>query len=100
MYRDGSDNRLQYSCLENPMDREVWWVAVYGVTQSQTLLKQLSSSGMYIYRERVSIPGLERSPGGGNVNQPQYVCLENSMDRKVWWATVYGVAKSRTRLSD
>ena len=34
----------QYSCLENPRDRGAWWAAVYGVTQSQTQLKQLSSS--------------------------------------------------------
>ena len=33
-------------------------------------------------------------------NPLQYSCLENSMDGGVWWATVYGVAKSRTRLSD
>ena len=47
-----------------------------------------------------SIPGLERSPGEGNGNPPQYSCLENPMDREAWWATVHGVAKSRTRLSD
>ena len=35
---------LQYSCLENPRDREAWWAAIYGVAQSQTWLKQLSSS--------------------------------------------------------
>ena len=35
-----------------------------------------------------------------NGNPLQYSCLENSMDGGVWWATVYGVAKSRTRLSD
>ena len=32
----GNSNPLQYSCLENPRDREAWWVAVYGVAQSQT----------------------------------------------------------------
>ena len=41
-----------------------------------------------------SIPGLGRSPGGGNGNALQYSCLENSMDRGAWWATVHGVAKS------
>ena len=46
------------------------------------------------------IPGLGRSPGEGNGNPLQYFCLENSMDRGTWWATVQGVAKSRTRLSD
>ena len=46
-----------------------------------------------------SIPGLGRSPGGGNDNPLQYSCLENSMDRGAWWATVHGVAKSWTQLS-
>ena len=40
----GNGNPLQYSCLENPRDGGAWWAAVYGVTQSQTRLKQLSSS--------------------------------------------------------
>ena len=41
-----------------------------------------------------------RSPGGGNGNSLQYSCLENPMDGGAWWATVHGVAQSRTRLSD
>ena len=47
-----------------------------------------------------SIPGLERSPGIGNGNPLQYVCLDNAMDRGAWQATVHGVAKSWKRLSD
>ena len=47
-----------------------------------------------------SIPGSRRSPGEGNGNPLQYSCLENRMDRGAWWATVHGVAKSRTRLSE
>ena len=39
------------------------------------------------------IPGLGRSPGGGNGNPFQYSCLENPMDRGVWLATVHGVTK-------
>ena len=42
------------------------------------------------------IPGLGRSPGGGNGNPLQYFCLENLMDRGTWWVTVYKVAKSWT----
>ena len=47
-----------------------------------------------------SIPGLGRSPGEGNGNPVQYSCLENPMEGGAWWATVHGVAKSRTRLSN
>ena len=43
-----------------------------------------------------SIPGLVRSPGEENGNSLQYSCLGNPMDRKAWWATVHGVAKSWT----
>ena len=46
------------------------------------------------------ISGLGRSPGEGNGNPLQYSCLENSMDRGAWKATVHGVTKSRTGLSD
>ena len=46
------------------------------------------------------IPGLERSPGEGKGYTLQYSCLENSMDRGSWLATVGGVAKTWTRLSD
>ena len=46
-----------------------------------------------------SIPVSGRSPGEGNGHPLQYSCLENSMDRRGWWATVRGVTKSRTRLS-
>ena len=41
---EGNGNSLQYSCLENPRDGGAWWAAVYGVAQSRTRLKRLSSS--------------------------------------------------------
>ena len=47
-----------------------------------------------------SIPGSGKSPGEGNGNPLQYSCLENSMDGGAWRATVHGVAKSWTRLSN
>ena len=46
------------------------------------------------------IPGLGRSPGGGDGNLLQYSCLENPMDRGAWWARVHGVPKSWARLRD
>ena len=39
----GHDNPLQYSCLQNPMDRGAWWATVLGITKSQTWLKRLST---------------------------------------------------------
>ena len=45
MAGEGDGTPLQYSCLENPRDEGAWWAAVYGVAQSRTRLKQLSSSG-------------------------------------------------------
>ena len=45
-----------------------------------------------------SIPGLGRSPGGGHGHPIPYSCLENPMDRGVWWARVFGLTKSQTRL--
>ena len=47
-----------------------------------------------------SIPGFGRSPGEGKGNPLQYSCLGNSTDREALWATVHGVTKSQTRLSD
>ena len=41
-----------------------------------------------------------RFPGEGNGYPVQYSCLENSMDREAWQATIYGIAKSWTKLSD
>ena len=71
---EGNGNPLQCSRLENSGDGGAWWAAVYGVAQSRTLLKRLSSS--------------------------QYSCLGNSMERGDWKATVHGVAKSQTGLSN
>ena len=43
-----------------------------------------------------SISGLERSPKEGKGNPLQYSCLQNPMDRGIWWAIVYEVSKSQT----
>ena len=82
---EGGGNPLQCSCLENPRDGAAWWAAVYGVVQSQTRLKRLSSSLSSSRRpaswgfpdnsagkesachagDPGSIPGLQRSAGEG-----------------------------------
>ena len=46
---EGNGNPLQCTCLENPREGGAWWAAVYGVAQSQTQLKQLSSSSKHKY---------------------------------------------------
>ena len=51
MYQgEANGNPLQYSCLENPVDRGAWWAAAYGVTQSWTWLKRLSNSSSMMYQ--------------------------------------------------
>ena len=52
---EGNGNPLQCSCLENPRDRGAWWAAVYGVTQSRTGLKRLSSSSSSSSSSRASL---------------------------------------------
>ena len=52
----GIGNPLQYSFLENLRDRGAWWAAFYGVPQSQTRLKRLSSNSCYILNESSEVP--------------------------------------------
>ena len=59
-----------------------------------------SKASAYNAGDRVSIPGWGRCPGEGNGTPLQYSCLENPMDGGAWQATVPGVAKSWTQLSD
>ena len=49
IHREGNGTPLQYSCLENPRDGRAWWAAVYGVAQSRTRLKRLSSSSNTLF---------------------------------------------------
>ena len=70
---------------------------VSGASQMALVVKKLPASARDV-RDGGSIPGLGRSPGEGHGNPLQYSCLENPVDRGAWWATVYGVSKSQTRL--
>ena len=57
---EGNGNPLQCSCLENPRDGGAWWAAVYGVTQSRTRLKRLSSNlavAAFIEKTLLNCPG-------------------------------------------
>ena len=67
-------------------------IHIYMVAQQWRICLQCRDAG--------SVPGSRRSPGEGNGNPLQYSCLGNPMDREAWQATVHGVAKSQTRLSN
>ena len=65
------------------------WVKSHIGFPGASVVKNLSAS----VGDAGSIPGSERSPGGGNGNQLQYSSLENSMVREAWRATVHGITK-------
>ena len=76
---EGNGNPLQCSCLENPGDRGAWWAVVYGVAQSRTRLKRLSSSSS-IWGGRIPgcLWGLVRTSGAGTFPRswgPALICL-------------------------
>ena len=153
---------LQYSCLENPMDRGAWKAAVHGVAKSRIRLsdftftfhfhaleKEMAThSSVFAWRipgmgepgglpfmglhrvghdwSDLAVAGIKRdfpgssngkesacnagdpssirasgrSPGEENGYPRLHSCLENLTDRGAWWATVHGIAKSQTWLSD
>ena len=75
-------------------------IIIIQTTLRLSLVAQMVKECACNARDTGLIPGMGRSPGERNGNPLQYACLENSMDRGAWWATVQGVAKSRTGLSD
>ena len=112
-YGEGNGNPLQYSCLENPMDRGAWWAIVHGVAKSRTwlsdfcvcvcvlpvitrlralqvalMVKNVPASAGDV-RDAGSIPESGRSPGGRHGNPLLYSRLKNPMDRGAQWATVH-----------
>ena len=74
-------------------------IYMVGVGQVVLVVKNLPADAGDA-RNAGSVPKLGRSPGGGHGNPPQYFCLENPMGRGAWRATVDGVTKSQTQLSD
>ena len=83
---EGNNYPLQYSGLENSMDREARQATVHGVAKSQTQLSNYTFSFHF------------SCIGEGNGNPLQCSCLQNPRDWGAWRAAVYGVAQSRTRL--
>ena len=73
-------------------DRMTWFPVFRGGSDSKESACNAGDLG--------SVPRLGRSPGEGNDYPLQYSCLENSMDRRAWWATVHGVTKSWAQLGN
>ena len=86
---EGNGTPLQYSSLENPIDRGAWQATVYGVPKSRT---QLSDYHLHFHFSL-------SCTGEGNGNPLQCSCLEIPRDRGACWAAIYGFAQSRTRLT-
>ena len=84
-FGEGNGIPLQYSCLENPMDRGAWLAVVHG---SLRVRHDWATSLSF------SLSGI----GEGNGNPLQCSCLENPRGGGAWWTAVYGVAQSRTWL--
>ena len=85
MIGEGNGNPLQYSCLENPMDRGAWWAAVHGVAKSRARLSDFTFTFHFHALEKEMATHSSvlawKLPGMG-----------------AWWAAIYGVAQSWTRL--
>ena len=111
---EGNGNLLQYSCLENPMDRGAWWATVHGATRVEhdlvTKPNHKFPNGLPWWlggkestcqcRRHGFNPWVGKIPWRRNSNPLQYSCLEYPMDRGAWPATVHGVTKSQTQLRD
>ena len=85
MIGEGNGNPLQYSCLENPMDRGAWWAAVHGGAKSRAGLSDFTFTFHFHALEKEMATHSSvlawKLPGMG-----------------AWWAAIYGVAQSWTRL--
>ena len=101
--RDAQGLRLQPSSkahgassyFANYFETEIFKGSILGASLMAQMIKNLP-----VMQETDLIPGSRRSSGEGSGNPVQCSCLENPMDRGAWWATVLGVAKSRTQLRD
>ena len=99
-----SESEVTQSCptLSNPMDCSPPGSSIHGIFQPRVLEWGAIAFSRKLYTP-CQLPEFTQTHvhcGEGSGNPLQYSCLENSMDRGAWWATVHGITKSRTRLSN
>ena len=85
---EGNGTPLQYSCLENPMDRGAWWAAVHWVATSPTPTRLSNFTFTFHFH------ALEKEMA----THSNVLAWRIPGTREAWWAAVYGVAQGRTRL--
>ena len=104
-----SESEFTQSCptLSDPMDCSPPGSSAHGIFQARVLeWGAISFSYQRVFEHSLALPffgigvKIDLFQSCGNGTSLQYSCLENPMGRGAWWAAVYGVAKSRTRLSD
>ena len=83
---EGNGTPLQYSCLENPMDRGAWEAAVHGVAKSWTRLSNFTFTFHFHALEKEM------------ATHSSVLAWRIPRDGGAWWAAIYGVAQSQTRL--
>ena len=94
----GVEDSILISFLETHKNNFLVLACVYvGVPGGSVVQNEPANAGNT--GDTGSIPGLGRSPGGGNGNPLLYSCLENPMDKGAWRATVHGITKIGTQLS-
>ena len=89
---EGNGNPVQRSCLENPRDRGAWWAAVYGVTQSQTQLKRLSSSSSRYNQVKMTKMSLYQNTTGSyltGIPMIKKFCLKTAIPTPAWLSSLF-----------
>ena len=94
---EGNGNLLHCSCLENPRDRGAWWAAVYGVAQSRTRLKQLSSSSSsFLWNEPYAVEKESKRPRAWRDKEIQVPSL---VPMFMWWSLGFRRLERGTKTS-
>ena len=79
----GHGNLLQYSCLENPMDRRAWWATVHEVAKSRTQLKQLCMPAFMIFMGIPLVAQRAKNPPAMQETRVQSLAQEDPLEKRM-----------------